>query len=317
MAADFNKPAVADNYSTGYTPAIVDNLVALAKALDPAVVTPANIPTNAVGWSSANSRWEKYNGTSWGVLSSSYAINISGTAANVTGTVAVGNGGTGATTFTAGGLLVGNGTSALGIATAAQIVAAIGSTAVTTASQLGGVVAASYAKVGRQTIWIPAGAMVSRLTNGPAAGFTETATNKVMLASLDFNQTTNQYAQFQVRMPKSWNKSTVTAVFTWTAASGSGNVIWGIRGVALRDDSLLDTAFGTPQYATADPLIATTDLHTTAETSACTIANSPVAEDWVVFEVFRDAASGSDTLTADARLLGVTLYYTTDGQNDA
>ena len=116
MAADFNKPAVADNYSTGYTPAIVDNLVALAKALDPAVVTPANIPTNAVGWSSANSRWEKYNGTSWAVLCASYAINISGTAANVTGTVAVGNGGTGATSFTSGGLVVGNGTSALGIA---------------------------------------------------------------------------------------------------------------------------------------------------------------------------------------------------------
>jgi hypothetical protein len=316
MAADFNKPAVADNYSTGYTPAIVDNLVALAKALDPAVVTPANIPTNAVGWSSANSRWEKYNGTSWAVLCASYAINISGTAANVTGTVAVGNGGTGATSFTSGGLVVGNGTSALGIASAAQIVAAIGSTAVTTANQLGGVAAASYAKVGRQTVWIPAGAMVSRLTNGPAAGFTETATNKVMLASLDFNQSTAQYAQFQVRMPKSWNEGTVAAVFAWTAASGSGNVVWGIQGMAQRDDGLLDTAFGTPQLVT-DTLIATTDLHTSSETSACTISNSPAAEDWVVFQVYRDAASGSDTLTADARLLGVTLYYTTDGQNDA
>ena len=35
MAADFNKPSNTDNYATGYTPAIVDNLQALAKDLDP------------------------------------------------------------------------------------------------------------------------------------------------------------------------------------------------------------------------------------------------------------------------------------------
>ena len=41
------------------------------------------------------------------------SMNISGTATNVTGTVAVGNGGTGATSFTAGYVLFGNGTSAI------------------------------------------------------------------------------------------------------------------------------------------------------------------------------------------------------------
>lgn len=316
MAADFNKPAVTDNYSSGYTPAIVDNLAALAKALDPAVVTPANIPTNAVRWNSANVYWEKYNGSVWGALAASYAINISGTAANVTGTVLVAKGGTGANSFTAGGLLVGDGTNALGIASAAQIVAAIGSTAVTTANQLGGVAAASYAKVGKQTIWIPASAMVARATNGPTVGMTETSTNKVMLASLDFNQSTAQYAQFTVRMPKSWNEGTVTAAFAWTAASGSGNVVWGIQAVAISDDDLLDVAFGTPVTVT-DALIATTDLHVSGETSACTVSGSPAAEDVVVFQAYRDAANVSDTLTGDARLLGVTLYYTTDGQNDA
>jgi hypothetical protein len=50
------------------------------------------------------------------------------------GTLIVGNGGTGATTFTSGGLLRGNGTSALSIASAADIVAAIGSTAVQNAT---------------------------------------------------------------------------------------------------------------------------------------------------------------------------------------
>jgi hypothetical protein len=50
------------------------------------------------------------------------------------GTLIVGNGGTGATTFTSGGLLRGNGTSALSIASAADIVAQIGSTAVANAT---------------------------------------------------------------------------------------------------------------------------------------------------------------------------------------
>lgn len=60
--------------------------------------------------------------------------NISGNAANVTGTVAVGNGGTGATTIS--GLVYGNGTSAMTAATGAQIATALGSNAVTTANNL-------------------------------------------------------------------------------------------------------------------------------------------------------------------------------------
>ena len=48
-----------------------------------------------------------------GVAGSKVSGNITGNAANVTGTVAVGNGGTGATTLTANSVLVGNGTSAV------------------------------------------------------------------------------------------------------------------------------------------------------------------------------------------------------------
>ncbi|OXE35256.1 MAG: hypothetical protein CGW95_14990 [Phenylobacterium zucineum] len=52
----------------------------------------------------------------------------------MTGTLTVGNGGTGGTTYTAGGLLRGNGTAALTVASAADIVAAISTTAVANAS---------------------------------------------------------------------------------------------------------------------------------------------------------------------------------------
>ena len=46
-----------------------------------------------------------------------WGISITGNAANVTGTVAVGHGGTGATSFTSGALLIGNGSGAIGTRT--------------------------------------------------------------------------------------------------------------------------------------------------------------------------------------------------------
>jgi hypothetical protein len=54
--------------------------------------------------------------------------------AEVSGTLAVGNGGTGAVSFTSGGLLRGNNVGALSVASAADIVAAIGATFVTNAT---------------------------------------------------------------------------------------------------------------------------------------------------------------------------------------
>lgn len=170
---------------------------------------------------------------------------------------------------------------------------------------------------GKQTLHIPATAMVVRVTNGPAAGTVETTTNKVMVKTLDFDQSTAEYAQFSIRMPKSWDEGTVTAEFQWSSnVSGTNSVVWALRAVAISDDDALDSAFGTAVTVT-DAQTAQGDLMKTAETGAMTIAGSPAVGDWVVFEVYRDAANGSDTLAGDARLHGVTIFYTTDGKNDA
>lgn len=172
-------------------------------------------------------------------------------------------------------------------------------------------------KMGKNTAWIPAGAMTPRTTNGAASGTVETTTNKRMLKTLDFDQSTDEFAQFEIRMPKGWNESTVTAYFLWSSdISGTNSVVWGLQAVATSDDDALDSAYGTAQTVT-DAQTAQGDLMQSAETSAITIAGTPAAGDLVSFQVYRDADNGSDTLAGDARLHGVVLIYTTDAANDA
>lgn len=83
MAADFTKPLVGGLY-TAILAEIRDNANALAVGLDPAVVTPASVPTNAVRWNSALNKDQKFNGTTWEDKSANYAINISGNAVSAT-----------------------------------------------------------------------------------------------------------------------------------------------------------------------------------------------------------------------------------------
>lgn len=172
--------------------------------------------------------------------------------------------------------------------------------------------------VGKNTIWIPAAAMVARSTNGAAPGTVEMATNRNMVVTLDFDATTQEFAQFDIRMPKSWNEGTITFRPTWSHASTTTNfgVVWALDAVAISDDDTLDVAFGTEQTST-DTGGTTNDLYIGPESSALTIAGSPVAEDYVMFRVKRIPTNPSDTMTIDARLHGVTIYYTTDTTTDA
>ena len=170
--------------------------------------------------------------------------------------------------------------------------------------------------VGDHSVWILATAIVPRTTSGAAIGSAETTTNKVMVRTLDFDAATNEYGQFTIRMPKSWDESTVTAYFLWSNSTGTGNVVWGLQGVALSNDDALYTAFGTAQEVT-DGVTAAGDIMQSAETSAITISGTPAEGDFVVFQAYRNAADGSDTLTSDARLHGIMLIYTTDTGTDA
>ena len=117
-------------------------------------------------------------------------------------------------------------------------------------------------------------------------------------------------------MPKSWDEGTVTAQIVWTAASGSGDVVWGVQALAIGDDDALDTAFGSAQTVT-DTLTATDDEHLSPVTAAITVGGTPAENDLVIFQVYRDANAAGDTLAADAILIGVRLYASFDAADDS
>lgn len=156
-------------------------------------------------------------------------------------------------------------------------------------------------------LFIPATAIWPRTTTGCAGiAQTELATNKVNYQSLDFDTTTQEYAQFSLIMPGNWDAGTITFQPHWTAASGTGTVVWSLSGRSYADDDALDQASGTVQTST-DTLITASDAHIAPASAAITITGATAGE-FVHFEVSR--VVGSDTLNADAKLLGILIVYT-------
>ena len=168
---------------------------------------------------------------------------------------------------------------------------------------------------GKETIWIPAVAMYPNTTNGAEANQVELS-NGPEIKVLDFDKDSDENAQFAVAFPKSWNEGTVTFQAFFTATStDTGTVSWDLAAVALADNGDLNTAFGTAVAPTAKAHSGTSnDLDVTAESGAVTIAGSPSTDEYVFFQITRDVSD--DTLNADARLLGIKLFFTTDAAND-
>ncbi len=169
---------------------------------------------------------------------------------------------------------------------------------------------------GKETIWVPAVAMYPNTTNGAEAAQVELS-NGPEIKTLDFDKDSDEFAQFAVAFPKSWNAGTVTFQAFFTATStDTGTTAWGLSGVALADSGDLNTAFGTQVVATAKAHSGTSnDLDVAAESGAVTIAGSPAADEYVFFQISRDVSA--DALNADARLLGIKLFFTTSAANDA
>ena len=171
---------------------------------------------------------------------------------------------------------------------------------------------------GKETIWVPSSAMYPATTNGAAAEQVETTATRPDMKVLDFDASTDEFAQFSIAMPKSWNEGTLTYQVYWSPAStNTGDCIFGLQAVACADNDTIDVAYGTAVTVTDAGIGTVEDQQISSESGAVTVAGSPAAGELSYFQLFRDANAGGDTFSADARVLGVKIFFTTDAANDA
>lgn len=175
---------------------------------------------------------------------------------------------------------------------------------------------------GRQSIPIRAAGMRPRASNGcaPMAAL-ETATNKVNYQTLDFDGTTQEYAQFSTTMPKSWDEGPMQFIPIWTTGGGgtvAQGVVFGIQAIAFGDGDSLEAAWPA-EVKSIDALQSTTAAvrHAGPMSGDFTPNGTPQPEDDVYFQLSRMPGDVADTMsTIDARLLGILLLVGINAGND-
>jgi hypothetical protein len=170
---------------------------------------------------------------------------------------------------------------------------------------------------GKQTIWIPAAAMIGATTNGAASAQIETTTNVLNYKVFDFDSTADEYVCFDVAFPKSWDEGTVTFQVFWeSTATNTDGVAFGLQGVFVSDGVASDTAYGTAIVVTDNAQTTANLALVTSVSSAVTISGTPAVDGVVNFRLLRDVSDAGDDMTEDARVRGVKLFFTTDTAND-
>lgn len=149
---------------------------------------------------------------------------------------------------------------------------------------------------------------------GPAfARIQGTETNpKKHFVVADFDAATDEHLWWTFVMPQNYSSAPIVRLL-WMANATTGSVVWGARLGAVTPSDV-DTPI---EHAAAAATTATTATNTTEANrlnqTTITLANldSVAAGDLVSLLVYRDADNGSDTVSVDARLISVSLDYTT------
>ena len=225
-------------------------------------------------------------GTFSGALASNGDITAGGTL-NVTGDTAAGDDAAIGFTAAEGLILTGQGstndvtikndadTEVMGVATGATVVDfASGPTVADVAIKV----------AGKESIWIPALAMKPTVTNGCAPHVSvETTSARPDMQVLDFDKDSDEFAQFNICFPKSWNEGTITYQVYFAGIAATTNVTWTMAGVAVSDNGTIDVAFGTAVAVTDAAQGAVEELLISAESGAVTIAGSPASWRFMLF----------------------------------
>jgi len=171
--------------------------------------------------------------------------------------------------------------------------------------------------IGLQTIFIPASAMVPAITSGPAVAQLESTTNKQNQIVLDFDGTAAEYAHFTATIPRSWNEGAVYYYVVWrSSATDTDSVAWFLQGAAMSDGDSTDPSWGTAVEVDDAAQSSATKVYVSGIPGLLTIGGTPAPDDIVAFRIYRDPTDVADTMTEDARLIGVVLFYNTNALRD-
>ena len=138
----------------------------------------------------------------------------------------------------------------------------------------------------------------------------ELATNNHNFFTLDFDATSQEYAEWELTMPDNWDGGTVTATFYWQHAATTVNfgVRWGLQGRSYGDNEAINQAWGTAQEVT-DTGGTTTNLYKSDATSAITLAGTPAAGEFVRWRAYRLPSHAGDTMAIDANLKAIKIEH--------
>ena len=173
--------------------------------------------------------------------------------------------------------------------------------------------------VGKETIYVPATAMYPNTTNGSSAlTQVELATDgsRPELKVLDFDKDSDEFAQFSVAFPKSYNGDHVSFRVFWIGNASTDGVAWALQGLSAGDNAEADAAFGTAVVVQDDSQGDATEVLVTSESGNVTLSGEG-DDKMTFFQIYRDVSDGNDDMSADARLVGIQLFYTSDLANDA
>ena len=169
---------------------------------------------------------------------------------------------------------------------------------------------------GKESMWIPSLAMKPTVSNGCAShASVETTSGRPDMIVLDFDKDADEFAQFQIAFPKSWDEGTITYQVYWAGLAATTNCVWTLQGVAISDNETIDVVYGTAVAVDDAAQGAVEELLVSAESGAVTIAGTPAVGDICYFRIGRDISE--DNMAGDARLLGIKLFFNTDAKNDS
>lgn len=135
------------------------------------------------------------------------------------------------------------------------------------------------------------------------------------IRSWDFDAASSEFVCFEHVMPPDWDGGTLTFEPVWSPSTGtSGAVRWRIQAVAMQNAYDWDVSDWSSDYAvvltTATASLVVHRGTQSASPDGLFTAGTPAnAGDIVLFSLHRDASNTADTMTGDAMLHGIFIYY--------